>query len=194
MWVVQPRIAVAANRPKAASDSLLHSDDVSNETMRQVTRSALVLHTPAQMFALVADIERYPDFVPWVASAQVLERSGQLVVARLEMDRAGMHETFTTRNVLDEPFRMDLTLVDGPFEMLEGRWTFQPLTQPGEQPGEQLGEQRGTQIGLTIRFAFSNPVTALLLSRTFEKSCGEWVDAFVRRARLLYSTAQQTAE
>jgi ribosome-associated toxin RatA of RatAB toxin-antitoxin module len=143
--------------------------------MREVKRSALVPYTPAQMFALVADIERYPEFVPWVARSEVLERGDNVVVGRLEMDR-GIRETFTTRNVLDPPQRMDLHLVEGPFKVLEGSWTFQPL-----------GE-RGTRIGLTMRFAFANPVTALLLSRTFEKSCGELVDAFVGRARLMYST------
>ena len=144
--------------------------------MREVKRSALVPYTPAQMFALVADIERYPEFVPWVARAQVTERTDTTVVGRLEMDRAGIRETFTTRNVLDAPHRMDLHLVEGPFKMLEGTWTFEPL-----------GE-RGAKISLVMRFEFANPVTVLLLSRSFEKSCGELVDAFVGRARLVYST------
>ena len=88
--------------------------------MREVKRSALVPFTPAQMFALVADIERYPQFVPWVARAQVLERTDTTVVGRLEMNRAGLRETFTTRNDLKPPQRMDLHLVEGPFKMLEG--------------------------------------------------------------------------
>jgi len=145
--------------------------------MREVKRSALVPFTPAQMFALVADIERYPQFVPWVTRAQVLERSDTAVVGRLYMERAGLRETFTTRNDLQPPQRMDLHLVDGPFRMLDGTWTFDPL-----------GE-RGTRIGLVMRFEFANPVTALLLSRSFEKNCGELVDAFVGRARLIYAAA-----
>lgn len=144
--------------------------------MREVKRSALVPFSPAQMFALVSDIERYPEFVPWVARAQVLERSDTEVVGKLEMNRAGIRETFTTRNVLIAPRRMELHLVEGPFKTLEGAWTFDPL-----------GE-RGTKIGLTIRFEFANPVTALLLSRSFENNCGELVDAFVGRARMIYST------
>ena len=143
--------------------------------MREVKRSALVPFSPAQMFALVADIERYPEFVPWVARSQVLNRSDTEVVGRLEMNRAGIRETFTTRNVLEAPRRMDLYLVDGPFKLLDGAWTFDPL-----------GE-RGTKIGLTIRFEFANPMSSLLLSRSFEKSCGELVDAFVNRARMIYS-------
>jgi ribosome-associated toxin RatA of RatAB toxin-antitoxin module len=144
--------------------------------MREVKRSALVPFTPAQMFALVADIERYPEFVPWVARSQVTERSATTVVGRLEMNRAGIRETFTTRNELVPPHRMDLHLVEGPFKMLEGSWTFDPL-----------GE-RGTKINFLIRFEFANPVSVVLLSRSFERSCGELVDAFVGRARLIYAT------
>jgi ribosome-associated toxin RatA of RatAB toxin-antitoxin module len=145
--------------------------------MRRVERSALVPFTPAQMFALVADIERYREFVPWVAHSQVQERTDTFVVARLEMNRAGIRESFTTRNDLTPPQRMDLHLVEGPFKMLEGTWTFDPLG------------QRGTKINLVISFEFANAVMALLLSRSFEKSCGELVDAFVSRARLIYGTS-----
>lgn len=144
--------------------------------MRQVERSAIVPFSPEQMFALVEDIERYPQFVPWVSSARLLERTPAQVIGRLEMHRAGMRETFTTRNVLKPPHQMDLTLVDGPFKTLEGRWTFTPIA------------DRGTRIGLSIRFEFNNPMLSLLLSKSFEKNCGELVDAFVARARAVYAT------
>ena len=71
--------------------------------MKEVKRSALVPYTAEQMFALVEDIERYPQFLPWVSAAQLLERSPSEVVGRLEMHRAGMREIFTTRNVLTPP-------------------------------------------------------------------------------------------
>ncbi len=145
-------------------------------TMRKVERRALVPYTPAQMFSLVEDIERYPQFVPWVASAKLMERTPGEVKGQLEMERSGFREKFTTRNILDPPHRMDLKLVDGPFKLLEGRWTFDPIG------------DRGTRIGLTIQFEFSNPMLSLMLSRSFEKSCGELVDAFVARARAVYGT------
>ena len=143
--------------------------------MRQVDRSALVPFSPEQMFALVEDIERYPEFVPWVASAKLVERTATEVIGRLEMHRSGMRETFTTRNVLQPPHQMDLSLVDGPFKTLEGRWKFEPIA------------DRGTRIGLSIRFEFANPMLSLLLSNSFEKSCGQLVDAFVARARSVYA-------
>jgi ribosome-associated toxin RatA of RatAB toxin-antitoxin module len=145
--------------------------------MRQVDRTALVPFTPAQMFDLVADIERYPEFVPSVVGAKVLERKENSIVGQLEMERAGLREKFTTRNEFEAPTRMSLALVDGPFRLLEGLWTF-----------DALGE-RGTKIRLTIRFEFKNPLTAMLLSRAFEKTCAEMVDAFVLRARSMYAGA-----
>lgn len=142
--------------------------------MREVNRTARVPFTPAQMFALVDDVERYPEFVPWVAGAQLLDRRENEVTARLEMERAGVREKFTTRNTLQPPNLIQLTLIEGPFKLLDGRWSFDSI------------QDRGTRIGLSIRFEFANPLTALLLSRSFEKSCAELVDAFVARARKVY--------
>jgi len=141
----------------------------------KVTRSALIEFSAAEMFALVDDIERYPEFLPWVAAARLVKRTADEVVGQLEMERAGMREKFTTRNVLKPPTAMDLKLVDGPFKLLEGRWTFEPIG------------DRGTRIGLSIRFEFSNPMLSLLLSKSFEKSCVQLVDAFVARARTVYA-------
>ncbi|HKU40969.1 MAG TPA: type II toxin-antitoxin system RatA family toxin [Polyangiales bacterium] len=143
--------------------------------MKEVKRSALVPYTAEQMFALVEDIESYPQFLPWVAAAQLVERTAQAVVGRLEMHRAGLREVVTTRNVLTPPREINLALVAGPFKTLEGRWTFEPI-----------GEDRGTRVSLSIRFEFANSMLNLLLSRSFEKSCNELVDAFVARARAVY--------
>jgi ribosome-associated toxin RatA of RatAB toxin-antitoxin module len=126
------------------------------------------------MFALVADIERYPEFVPWVVGARILKREDDGIIGQLEMERAGVREKFTTRNVLEPPSRMSLALVEGPFRLLDGLWTFEPLA------------DRGTKVRLTIRFEFKNPLTAMLLSRAFEKNCADMVDAFVLRARSTY--------
>jgi coenzyme Q-binding protein COQ10 len=145
--------------------------------MKEVKRSALVPYGPEQMFALVEDVESYPQFLPWVRSAQLLARGPHEVVGQLEMQRAGMRELVTTRNTLTPPREITLALVAGPFKTLDGRWTFQPI-----------GADRGTRVELTIRFEFANPMLNLLLARSFEKSCNELVDAFVARARAVYGT------
>jgi ribosome-associated toxin RatA of RatAB toxin-antitoxin module len=145
--------------------------------MKEVKRSALVPYAAEQMFALVEDIESYPQFLPWVSSAKVLERRPNELVGQLEMHRAGMRELVTTRNTLTPPREITLAFVAGPFKTLEGRWTFQPI-----------GTDRGTRVDLTIRFEFASSVLNLLLTRSFEKSCNELVDAFVARARAVYGT------
>lgn len=126
------------------------------------------------MFALVEDIEQYPQFVPWISAATKLESTPDQVTGRLSMHKAGVNETFTTRNFLKRPTEMLMTLVDGPFKTFEGRWTFTPL-----------GE-RGVKVGFTVRFEFANAMLGMLLSRTFEKNVGEMIDAFVDRARAVY--------
>lgn len=142
--------------------------------MRQVEKSVLVPYTQTQMFALVADLASYPDFVPWVSRAQVIEQAEDYVVGQLEMHRAGVRETFTTRNSMNAPTEIHMELVEGPFKTLSGLWTFADIA------------GRGSQVKLRMRFEFANPMVALLLSRSFEKSCIELIDAFVSRAREVY--------
>ena len=142
--------------------------------MREVTRSALVPYTAEQMFALVEDIEQYPQFLPWISAAKRLESTPEQVTGTLEMHKAGVRETFTTRNFLKRPTEMLMTLVDGPFKTFEGRWTFQPLG------------DKGVKVGLTVRFEFANAMLGMLLSRSFEKNVSEMIDAFVDRARATY--------
>ena len=130
------------------------------------------------MFALVEDIERYPQFLPWVAAAQLLERtpraksSGALRDAPRRNARDRHHSQRADPAARDHA---DAGRRPGPFKTLEGRWTFEPI-----------GEDRGTRVALTIRFEFANAMLNLLLSRSFEKSCNELVDAFVARARAVY--------
>jgi ribosome-associated toxin RatA of RatAB toxin-antitoxin module len=148
-------------------------------TMREVKRNALVPYTPAQMFALVEDFERYPEFLPWVSGAQLLSRDGAELVGRLDMEWLGIKEHFTTRNRLQAPEQMDMHLVDGPFKQLEGTWRFTAIR-------DASGIAHGTRIDLSIQFEFKNTVLAMLLGKVFEASCGSLVDAFTKRAKAQY--------
>lgn len=142
--------------------------------IHEIQRSALVRFSPEQMFDLVVDVERYPQFLPWVAGAAVHEKSATDLLASLEMQRAGVKERFTTRNVMDRPNWMTLRLVHGPFRVLEGRWTFTAIA------------DAGTKIELAMRFEFASPVVALLFGKAFEQSCGQLIDAFIARARQVH--------
>ena len=140
-------------------------------SIHEVKRTALVTFTPEQMFDLVVDVERYCEFLPWVKGARVHENTGSELQASITMERAGVRQTFTTRNALDRPRSMSLKLVDGPFRVLDGLWTF-----------DAIGSA-GTRILLDMKFEFGNPIAAMLFGKTFEQSIGQLIDAFVARAK-----------
>ncbi len=146
--------------------------------MQETMQSALVPYTVEQMFSLVEDFERYPEFVPWVTSTRLLERGLHEVVGQLEMHRGLMRETFTTRTVFAPPREITLSLIEGPFRTFDGRWTFEPI-----------GDS-GSRVSLLVRFEFTNPVLDVVLSRTFKKSCRDLVDAFVARAHSLHGSVR----
>jgi len=146
--------------------------------VRAIQRSALVPYSPEQMFALVDDIERYTEFLPWVASAAVLERTESERLGRLEMMRSGLREQFTTRNLIAPPARLEMRLVEGPFRVLEGIWTFDAI-------GDAQAT-RGTRVGLAMRFEFKSKMMDILLAPKFASSCDTLVDAFAKRAKQVY--------
>jgi ribosome-associated toxin RatA of RatAB toxin-antitoxin module len=143
--------------------------------MRTITRSAIVPYSAEAMFALVADVSAYPEFLPWCVGADVMTESPQEVVASLALSQGPLTSRFTTRNRKDRPDRIAMQLVDGPISDHQGLWVFEPL-----------GEQ-GCKIALEMQFAFSNPLKDQLFGGAFEQSCNRLVDAFVRRAADVYA-------
>jgi ribosome-associated toxin RatA of RatAB toxin-antitoxin module len=143
--------------------------------IREIKRSALVTFSPEQMFDLVIDVERYPQFLPWVAGAELHQRSEHDLLASMAMSRGGVTERFTTRNEFDRPAYMTMQLVEGPFRVLAGRWTFTPIG------------TAGTRVELEMRFEFASPVVSMLFGRSFEQSCGQLIDAFIARARQVHA-------
>jgi ribosome-associated toxin RatA of RatAB toxin-antitoxin module len=144
--------------------------------MRQFTRSALVAAPPARLFALINDIERYPQFVPWCVGATVLSRSDTQVVATLDVKRSLLRTRFTTRNTLEDGSGVRMELVEGPFRTLTGRWTVTPIDAAGGAP-------LGCRVQLQMQFEFANALTASLLEPIFEQTVASLVEAFVARAR-----------
>ncbi len=142
--------------------------------MREVRRSALLPFTAAQMYALVTDVERYPEFLPWCTSATILADEGDHVTVRLGLARGIAHASFTTRNHLVPDRSVTMNLVDGPFDDLEGRWEFTPV------------REKGTRADLHVRFATHGLIGVLALGPAFEGICNHLVDAFARRARQVF--------
>ena len=142
--------------------------------MRQIYRHALVPFTAEQMYTLVDDVSRYPEFLPWCRKAEELERTPSEVVASLEVHKGALHARFTTRNRVQPPEAIILQLVDGPFRTLSGAWRFSPIA------------DKGSRVSLQLQFAFANPLNAWLLEPVFEHTCNSLVDAFVGRAQTIY--------
>jgi len=143
--------------------------------MRQtVSRSAFVPYAASKMYALVADVEKYPGFLPWCRAARVRTPGEETVEASLEIGRGPIRKTFTTRNVMIRDSRIDIGLIDGPFKHLQGCWQF--MTLDGE----------GSRIVLNLEFEFSNALLRRTLGPLFSEIANTMVDAFCRRAKELY--------
>jgi ribosome-associated toxin RatA of RatAB toxin-antitoxin module len=142
--------------------------------MQVVERSALVVYTPAQMFALVNDVARYPDFLPWCVGVKVEEVSPTERIAALKIARGVLQTEFTTRNTLRPDAQIHMQLMHGPFRDLTGLWRF-----------EAIGD-RGSRVEFRVQFEFKNRLTAAAFDAVFETLCGSIVDAFAQRAQRVY--------
>src|SRR5271168_1442609 len=142
--------------------------------MQVVERSALVTFTAAQMFALVNDVARYPEFLPWCAGARVEDVSAGERIATLKVARGVLQTEFTTRNTLLQDAQIHMQLMHGPFRDLIGEWRF-----------EAIGT-RGSRVQFRVEFEFKNRLTAAAFDAAFETLCGGIVDAFVQRAQKIY--------
>ncbi|HHJ13837.1 MAG TPA: type II toxin-antitoxin system RatA family toxin [Gammaproteobacteria bacterium] len=142
--------------------------------MTAIHKSALVPWSPAQMFALVDDIESYPDFLPWCKSARVLSRTEDEVRASIELSRGGVEKTFTTLN-RNQPGKMiEMRLVEGPFRHLEGFWRF-----------DALGDE-GCKVMLDLEFEFASRMLDLVVGPVFGQIANSLVDSFQQRAQQVY--------
>lgn len=142
-------------------------------SMPEVNRSALVTHSPEQMFELVRDVEHYPNFLNWVRAAEVHEQDETHQLASLEVSVAGVTRKFRTRNELRPAERLTMKLDEGPFRRFGGEWRFADLG-------------KGCKVELVLSFDFDSPVLAAAFNRGFVSVANRMVDDFSRRADALY--------
>jgi coenzyme Q-binding protein COQ10 len=142
--------------------------------------------SPEQMFALVADVERYPEFLPMCESLTVLARrenaaGGTVLDARMGVGYKAIRELFTSRvTLMPDTQQILVEYLDGPFRRLENRWKFVPA------PG-------GSDIDFYVDYEFRSPVLALLMGVMFDKAFRQFAGAFEDRARKVYGTAAMAA-
>ncbi|HCR96858.1 MULTISPECIES: type II toxin-antitoxin system RatA family toxin [Halomonas] len=142
--------------------------------MPTVNRSALVRHTPQQMFDLVNDFEHYPEFLPGCRQARLVERDATHLIGEMTLGRAGIEQTITTRNDLFAPEQIEMSLVKGPFKRLKGHWRFTPM-------GDDA-----CKVSLEMEFEFASRLLSMAFGRLFQQIAGQLVDAFTKRADELY--------
>ncbi len=138
-------------------------------------------HSPEQMFELVADIERYPEFLPWCRAARIRSREGDMVLADLVIGFKVFRETYTSRVILNRPDTLiDVAYERGPFRHLSNKWVFLP-------------HQDGCEVDFFLDFEFRNPVLAAAMGILFEEAVKRMVGAFTTRAAALYGTGRRRA-
>ncbi|TAH10499.1 MAG: type II toxin-antitoxin system RatA family toxin [Curvibacter sp.] len=145
--------------------------------MKTVHKSVLIWYSPQEMYALVTDVTRYPQFLPWCDHAQVLEQHADGMTAEVGISFSGIRQTFVTRNTHMDPSQVGMKLVKGPFSNLDGAWSFHPL-------GD--GSQRACKVELTLQYGFENAALGKLVGPVFDKIAANLVDAFVKRAQQVY--------
>ncbi len=145
--------------------------------MKHVKKSVLLWYSPAEMFALVTDVARYPEFLPWCHRGEVLETHEGGNTARVHLAYAGVRHAFTTRNDHTPDRQVLMRLVDGPFSVLDGTWDFLPLGN---------GSPPACKVEFDLRYAFSSRPLEAVLSPVFDKVANTFVDAFVKRAEQVY--------
>jgi coenzyme Q-binding protein COQ10 len=138
--------------------------------------------TADEMFAVVADVERYPEFVPLcealIVTAREVGSTHTTLTARMSVGYHAIRETFTSRVTLrPERGEIDVVNVDGPFARLANHWRFRDL-----QGG-------GSEVHFHIEYAFASRMLALLMGAVFDKAVRKYADAFEARARTLYGSS-----
>lgn len=140
----------------------------------EIVRSALVRYSASQMFDLVNDIEAYPEYMEGCSGAEVLSRDGDTLVARLDLKKGGLTTSFTTRNTLDAPSSMTMTLESGPFKSLSGKWQFVALT------------DSACKVSLDLVFEVNSLALSVASSSMFASVANSLVDGLCRRATDIY--------
>jgi coenzyme Q-binding protein COQ10 len=136
----------------------------------------LLPYTPEQLFDLVADVERYPEFLPWCLAARIRERRGTVITADLLIGFKMVRERFTSRVELDRPQRIDVSYAEGPFRYLNNHWDF--VAQAGGQ----------CLIDFHVDFEFRSRMLQKVIAVLFNEAVKRMVGAFEGRARQLYGT------
>jgi len=153
--------------------------------MPGVREKRRVPYSREQMFDLVADVGRYPEFLPWVVATRVRSNSDHEMIADMVVGFKSLREKFTSKVLKHRPEWIEVVYLDGPLRNLDNRWQFTALA------------DGGCEIDFHVEFAFRNRVFEAMAGQYFDRAFRKMVQAFEDRAKALYgnnnSSAQSTA-
>lgn len=154
--------------------------------MPEYATSRRVHHSADNMFALVADVERYPEFVPLCEALRVRGRAHEdgceIITATMTVAYKVLRESFTSRIVLDGARReIRVSYIDGPFKHLENVWSFRPL------------DEGSCEVGFRIVYEFRSRILQTLMGAAFDRAFRKFADAFEARADQIHGRNRQTA-
>ncbi len=139
----------------------------------------LLPYSPEQMWDLVADVDSYPQFLPWCAGAKVRSRTEAELVADLTIGFGPFRESFTSRVTLDRPHRVQVTYENGPFRYLNNQWLFEP-------------DPKGCRVSFFVDFEFKSRLLQKAIGVVFNEAVRRMVNAFLKRARDVYGAPAAT--
>jgi ribosome-associated toxin RatA of RatAB toxin-antitoxin module len=132
------------------------------------------MHSDQSMFDLVNDVASYPTFMEGCQATEVFEQTEHQMVARLDLKKGGVKTSFMTRNKLQAPSVIEMSLEDGPFKSFKGVWSFKPLT------------PNACKVSLDLEFEFNSMAVGLAASKLFSNMANQLVDSLCRRADQIY--------
>ena len=142
------------------------------------SETRIIPYTPEQMFALVADVERYPEFLPWVIGARVTRHDEARLTAELIVGFKMIRESYVSKVTLEHPHRIDVAYERGPFRRLTNQWSFSAVPE-------------GCRIDFYLDFEFRSRLLQRLIGALFNEAVRKMVGAFETRARKLYGQPGQ---
>jgi coenzyme Q-binding protein COQ10 len=140
----------------------------------------VVPYRPDQLFELVADVGKYPQFLPWCVGARVRSRTATELVADMSIGFGPFRETFTSRVALNRPYSMKVRYENGPFRYLNNHWAFLPHAQ-------------GTEVDFQVDFEFRSRILQAAIGLVFHEAVRRMVAAFIKRAREVYGPPSVSA-
>jgi ribosome-associated toxin RatA of RatAB toxin-antitoxin module len=142
--------------------------------MPTISRSALVMHSVADMYQLINNIAAYPEFLPECKDSRLISQENNMVTAALLVSKGGLSKWFTTQNTLVSNQKIHLTLVNGPFKKLDGFWELTPLSEDA------------CKVSLELDYEFSSKLVSLAFGKVFDHFSNSLVKLFIQRANKLY--------